>query len=565
MFTDARSLPAGSTLQADICIVGAGVAGISIAREFIGRSEKVVLLEGGGLEFTKSLRNLPTVLRRHFLGEQALTRGRNAGEAYYPLRFTRVRAFGGSSRAWHERRGVHARPLDAIDFETRDGLPEHGWPIDRAQLIPYYERAQEVCGLGPFAYEAKTWETQGYGAPLPLNPELVESVIFKFGRRSKFDRYEDDFARAENVNLVLHATAVNLADEGGCVQRIDCATLTGNRFRVQARTFVVAAGAIETARLLLASRDSQSAGIGNNRDLVGRCFMEHPDAAVGYLIPHPELDRSAFRLYQHQPAGENLTVEAMFKLSDATLRKERLLNSVLRLQPTYQSGMTAAVRSAQVVRRSVHFGIPTPGLAKHALRSVLGAPQIIRHYATWRSGRPSEVYGIDVMAEQTPSTSSRVRLARRRDRLGVPTTILDWQLTHLDWDSIRRTVEIFGHAVREAGVGTVISTLEGKDYPPVVYGNWHHLGTTRMHCDPAHGVVNENCRVHEMTNLYIAGGSVFPTGGYANPSLTIVALSLRLADHLKSASNRRPIVSNALQQSEAGFETQDEGLSLVKR
>jgi choline dehydrogenase-like flavoprotein len=552
-------------LQADICIVGAGVAGISIAREFIGRSEKVVLLEGGGLEFTKSLRNLPTVLRRHFLGEQALTRGRNAGEAYYPLRFTRVRAFGGSSRAWHERRGVHARPLDAVDFETRDGLPEHGWPIDRAQLIPYYERAQEVCGLGPFAYEAKTWETQGYGAPLPLNPELVESVIFKFGRRSKFDRYEDDFARAGNVNLVLHANAVNLADEGGRVQRIDCATLTGNRFRVQARTFVVAAGAIETARLLLASRDCQSAGIGNNRDLVGRCFMEHPDAAVGYLIPHPELDRSAFRLYQHQPAGENLTIEAMFKLSDATLRKERLLNSVLRLQPTYQSGMTAAVRSAQVVRRSVHFGIPTPGLAKHALRSVLGAPQIIRHYATWRSGRPSEVYGIDVMAEQTPSTSSRVRLARRRDRLGVPTTILDWQLTNLDWDSIRRTVEIFGHAVREAGVGTVISSLEGKDYPPAVYVNWHHLGTTRMHCDPAHGVVNENCRVHEMTNLYIAGGSVFPTGGYANPSLTIVALSLRLADHLKSASNRRPIVSNALQQSEAGFETQDEGLSLVKR
>lgn len=565
MFTDARSLPAGSTLQADICIVGAGVAGISIAREFIGRSEKVVLLEGGGLEFTKSLRNLPTVLRRHFLGEQALTRGRNAGEPYYPLRFTRVRAFGGSSRAWHERRGVHARPLDAVDFETRDGLPEHGWPIDRAQLIPYYERAQQVCGLGPFAYDTKTWETQGCGAPLPLNPELVESVIFKFGRRSKFDRYEDDFARAGNVNLVLHATAVNLADEGGRVQRIDCATLTGNRFRVQARIFVVAAGAIETARLLLASRDSQPAGIGNNRDLVGRCFMEHPDAAVGYLIPHPELDRSAFRLYQHQPAGENLTVEAMFKLSDATLRKERLLNSVLRLQPTYQSGMTAAVRSAQVVRRSVHFGVPTPGLAKHALRSVLGAPQIIRHYATWRSGRPSEVYGIDVMAEQTPSTSSRVRLARRRDRLGVPTTILDWQLTNLDWDSIRRTVEIFGHAVREAGVGTVISSLEGKDYPPAVYGNWHHLGTTRMHCDPAHGVVNENCRVHEMTNLYIAGGSVFPTGGYANPSLTIVALSLRLADHLKSASNRRPIVSNALQQSEAGFETQDEGLSLVKR
>ena len=156
-------------------------------------------------------------------------------------------------------------------------------------------------------------------------------MIFQFGKHSRFDRYEDDFARAENVNLVLHATAVHLADKGGRVDRMDCATLSGNRFSVHARTFVLAAGAIETARLLLVSRDSQPAGIGNSRDLVGRYFMEHPDVAVGYLIPDPELDRSAFRLYQHQRAGEHLTVEAMFRLSDSALRTERLLNAVLRL------------------------------------------------------------------------------------------------------------------------------------------------------------------------------------------------------------------------------------------
>ena len=315
MFTDARNIEAGSTLQADICIVGAGIAGISIAKEFIGRSGSVVLIEGGGLEFTKSLRDLPTVLRRHTLGEQALAAGQNAGQPYYPLRFTRVRAFGGSSRAWHEHRGVHARPLDAIDFEERDGFPEHGWPIDKAQLDPFYERAQQVCGLGPFAYEAKTWETQGYGSPLPLDPKLVKSVIFQFGKKSKFDRYEDDFARASNVNLVLHANVVHLADRGARVVRVECATLSGNRFHVQARTFILAAGAIETARLLLVSRDSQPTGIGNSRDLVGRAFMEHPDVGVGYLIPDPELDRSAFQLYQHQSARENLMVEAMFRLS----------------------------------------------------------------------------------------------------------------------------------------------------------------------------------------------------------------------------------------------------------
>ena len=553
MLTDARSIAADSTLQADICIVGAGIAGISIAREFIGRSESVVLLEGGGLEFTKSLRDLPTVLRRHTLGEQALASGRNAGHAYYPLRFTRVRAFGGSSRAWHEQRGVHARPLDAIDFEARDGLPEHGWPIDRGQLDPFYERAQQVCGLGPFAYDAKQWEAEGYGAPLPLDPGRVNSVIFQFGRRSRFDRYENDFAQAENVNLVLHGTAVNVADRAGRVVRIDCATLSGNRFGVHARMFVLAAGAIETARLLLVSRDSQPTGIGNERDLVGRCFMEHPDAAVGYLIPDPKFDRRAFRLYEHQDAGKNLMVEAMFRLSDSVLRREQLLNAVLRLRPTYRSGMTAAVQSAQIVRRSVHHGVATPGLARHALQAIRGAPQILRHYATWRSGRPPDVFGIDVMAEQAPTMSSRVRLARRRDQLDVPTTILDWQLTSMDWNSIRRTVEIFGDAVREAGVGAVISTLGTGKHPAAVFGNWHHLGTTRMHRDPAHGVVDEHCRVHEMTNLYIAGGSIFPTGGYANPSLTIVALSLRLADHLRStlsssskpASRSRP-TSNVL-------------------
>ena len=506
MFTDARSVAAESTLQADICIVGAGIAGISIAREFIGRPESVVLLEGGGLEFTKSLRDLPTVLRRHTMGEQALASGLSAGQPYYPLRFTRVRAFGGSSRAWHEHRGVHARPFDAIDFGTRDGLPEHGWPIDRAQLDAFYERAQQLCALGPFAYDTKEWEAQGYGAPLPLDPKLVTSVIFQFGKRSRFDRYEDDFARAENVNLVLHATAVHLADEGGRVVRMDCATLLGNRFSVHARTFVLAAGAVETARLLLVSRDSRPAGIGNDRDLVGRSFMEHPDVAAGYLIPDPGLDRSAFRLYQHQGTGEDLMIEAMFRLSDSVLRKERLLNSVLRLRHTYRSGMTAAVRSAQVVRRSVHYAVPTPGLARHALRTVLGAPQILRHYATWRSGRPTEVFGIDVMAEQAPTMSSRVRLARRRDRLGVPMTILDWRLTSMDWDSIRRTVEIFGDAVREAGVGTVIPTFRAGKHPSAIFGNWHQLGTTRMHDDPARGVVDENCRVHEMTNLYIEIG-----------------------------------------------------------
>lgn len=161
-----------------------------------------------------------------------------------------------------------------------------------------------------------------------------------------------------------------------------------------------------------------------------------------------------------------------------------------------------------------------------------GAGDVARHYATWRAGGPPEIFGIDVMAEQEPSPTSRVRLGRWRDRLGIPKTIVDWRLTNHDRWSIRRTVDIVSEAVSRAGLGRVISTVGAGGQPSAVFGNWHQLGTTRMHPDPKHGVVDQDSRVHDTENLFVAGGSVFPTGGYANPSLTIVALALRLAEHL---------------------------------
>jgi choline dehydrogenase-like flavoprotein len=187
----------------------------------------------------------------------------------------------------------------------------------------------------------------------------------------------------------------------------------------------------------------------------------------------------------------------------------------------------------------MHHGVLVRGLPRHAARTLIGTRSVLRHARTSRSQSPPEVYGIDVMAEQAPSAASRIRLGRRRDRLGMPITVLDWQISDFDLESVRRTIQIFGDHVRAAGVGAVISTMETKKPPPAVFGNWHHMGTTRMHPDPVHGVVDEQCRVHELDNLYIAGGSVFPTGGYANPALTVVALALRLSDHLRSAADSR--------------------------
>jgi choline dehydrogenase-like flavoprotein len=533
MLTDAHTIEDGSTFSTDICIIGAGVAGITLAQELIGTSRRVLLLESGGLTFTKSLRSLPTVLRRHLRGEQSLARGRNAGQYYYPLRFTRARAFGGSSRAWASH-GLQAAPLSAIDFDEREGLPYHGWPFSRKELDPYYLRAQQICNLGPFEYDVGPWEERGLGRRLPVDESRAWSTMFQFGLDSAFNRYEAQLAGAENVHLMTHATVTEIVVDGdGAVRRVACSTLEGNRFTVEADTVVLAAGAIESARLLLASSDVQRNGIGNQHDLVGRFFMEHPDVEVGYFIPDPDLDLDDVRLYESQQIDEHVRANAMLRLSDDVLKDEGLLNAVVRLGRSDESASDAVSRSARVVRRSIHHGVPTSGLATHIARALGGTKQLLRHEMAKRVTEPV-AYKLDIMAEQAPNPDSRVRLGSRRDRLGVPLTVLDWRLADRDWKSIQRTVEVLRACVRDAGVGQVVMTVDSDSAPtPAVYGNWHHLGTTRMHTDPTMGVVDGDCRVHGMSNLYITGGSVFPTGGYANPTLTIAALALRLAEHLR--------------------------------
>jgi choline dehydrogenase-like flavoprotein len=141
-------------------------------------------------------------------------------------------------------------------------------------------------------------------------------------------------------------------------------------------------------------------------------------------------------------------------------------------------------------------------------------------------------------AEQAPNPRSRVNLHHsKRDQLGLPATQLDWQLSDFDKFSIRRTAELIGIELGRAGLGRVRTDIdEDLSKFPLVETAWHHMGTTRMSENDRTGVVDSACRVHGLSNLYVAGSSVFPTGGRANPTLTIVALAIRLADHLKSVA-----------------------------
>ena len=525
MLSDARELANDQQVEADVCIIGAGPAGISIARELIGNGAQVWLLGSGGRDAERRA--------------QRLNRGQSVGFPIHRPHQSRVRAFGGTSRHWFDAPGDEswaARPLDPIDFEVRPGIRYSGWPFDRTHLVPYYVQAQEVCQLGPFDYDPGRWADQERTPPLPLLPGAVETTLFQHGT-ADFGGYYQELVRAPNVTLVLHASVVELATGGdpGWVDRVELRREDGSRCFVRARLVVAAAGGIENPRLLLLSRRFHRNGLGNNHDLVGRFFAERMSARTGYIIPASPVLIGRAGLYPVQEAAPGVLVQGALRVRDAVQRERQLLNCAFFLLPRNLSMMAEAVRSVATLAKTRQRRPLLAGMAGH-LGNVATGLGDLGVFARNRLRRPDEARGVlalRVQGEQAPNPDSRVTLGTRRDRFGLPVAQVDWRPAASDRASIRATQEAIDEAFRGAGLGHVELMLGDEHPPALLEGNFQHLGATRMHTDPSMGVVDADCRVHGVRNLYVAGSSVFPTYGCSNPTLTVVALALRLADHLK--------------------------------
>jgi choline dehydrogenase-like flavoprotein len=521
---DARELEDGAAIEGDLCIVGAGAAGISIARAFAGTSIRVCLLESGGLEFDQAI--------------QDLYKGRNVGLPYFDLDAVRLRFFGGTTNHWEGR----CRPLDEIDFEARDWVPHSGWPITRAELEPFYRQAQELCQLGPLDYEAKDWLADNETL-IPFAPDKVRNLIWQYSPPTRFGEvYRAGLERADNLDIVLHANLVDIeANEAGSeVQALRLATLGGKRFEARARTFVLACSGLENPRLLLVANRQMQAGIGNAKGNVGRYFMDHPHV-VGARALVADPAQIHFYDYDHRltPIRGQGVVGCM-NLSPDVQRSERLLNhdANVTFDNIGASGYAALRRIWNSVERR-EAPRDLFGDLKAALFDIDDTVAGLLGRFGVRSYQPlAGSYRLWSFCEQLPNPDSRVTLDTERDALGMPRLQLDWRLSEQDKRSLRATHEVLAGEFGRTGIGR-IQLLEWLQDPSnrwsdELAGGFHPMGTTRMADDPAEGVVDRDCQVHGMANLYVSGSSVFATSGAANPTLTIVALAARLAAHLKA-------------------------------
>jgi choline dehydrogenase-like flavoprotein len=541
MLFDARRVPRGETLEYDICIVGAGAAGITVAQEFNGGDHRVLLLEGGGLRASRAAQRL-------YSGQVVDPRH------HAPLDRYRVRRFGGTTTVW----GGCCAPFDATDFQTRPHVPYSGWPITKADLDPYYARAHLYCELGSYTYEA----TALPGTPRPAipgmtAPDVVSDKLWLFSPPTNFGKsYLSALRQSRNVDVCLHGNALKLlADPPYRVDCVKVASRPGHEFRVRARVFVLAAGALESARLLLVSDDVHRRGIGNAHDLVGRFYMGHLSGDVGEVELKPRGGEAVWH-YETTVDGvycrRRLSIDPARQERDALLNFAAILDRPLPADPSHRDGVLSALF---LIKQLSHWepGYSLRCTAAHCVNVVADAGRIARFSAELARKRllsarrlPSvmlrgkgNAYTLHFDAEQSPNPESRVMLGESRDAFGLRRLKVDWRYSDADVESAVRSAMVIDGALRQAGIGRILLGPQAmhERISEMARGG-HQLGTTRMAVDPIKGVVDGDCRVHGIANLYIASCSVFATASYARPTLTAVALAIRLADHVKALFDR---------------------------
>jgi choline dehydrogenase-like flavoprotein len=456
----------------------------------------------------------------------------------YPQRNAHLRYFGGSTNHW----GGACNPLRASDFEKRPWIPHSGWPFSLDDLKPYYTRAHQVLRLGDFNYDSAAIANSLKLSLFPFDATKIESVVARYNPLRLGTFYRGDLNRALNVTVYLYAnvTSLNQHPNNHRVQDVSVRTLSGNRFTVRAKYFILATGGVENARLLLISNQVQQTGIGNQHDLVGRFFMEHIWYPSGIILPANQstaVGVSDFYGKRHIN-GEKIEVRCSLTLPENVIRQQQIPDFRAGIDVVRTFGYSESVSSLRALYNALKKSDYPADFTNHVLNIIKDPASILGHLTSYN---PPFVYRLNNFVEQVPNPESRVVLAPEKDVLGLNKAAINWQLSEIDKQGIQKAQNLIAAEMGRSGFGRMRIELPADENVLLngAVGGAHHMGTTRMHVDPRFGVVDANCRIHGLKNIFIAGSSVFPTGGFANPTLTIVALAIKLADHMIGIMNRR--------------------------
>jgi choline dehydrogenase-like flavoprotein len=520
-------------LDAQVCIVGAGPVGISIALELARHDLDVLLVVGGGPRETPE--------------DRCLNAGRiDPPGSHEPLEEGRCRGWGGTTRVWGGRLVV----FDPIDFESRAYVPLSGWPVQYAQIARYFRRATELCDVAAHDYRVAADPI----VPGRLGESIETTSCERWSSPTDFgSSHGSSLFGMRNVRILMnyHAAELRLRDELDTVSHIRIVSRRGRPLNVRARLAVLAAGGLENARLLLTSRNQLPNGIGNETGMVGRCYMSHVSGTCGRLILEAACRKKLYPLYREQ---DGTYYRRRFRLSDERQLELGVLNIIgfpLRppiRDPHHHDAVLSLLFLEECMRQRRLPPLGTAG--RHVANIVFNNPaawaSAVRQ-AWLRTRRPRLPFVVPYtrraqeafcfQSEHAPNRESRLLLSDELDELGMPRMTPQVRFSEIDFRTVRHFYREVDRSLRTHGLGALeYDSAELDRHLEALQERFnsagHHIGTTRMSSRPELGVVDADCRVHSLKNLYVCGSSVFPTSGHANPTLTALALSLRLADHL---------------------------------
>lgn len=523
MIIDASKYKSKEFEDIDVCIMGGGVAGIVLATELSKSNLKIVILESGAEQFD--------------MEKQALYAAKLYPKNFPDPTYSRLRYLGGASNHWQN----NTAPLDPIDFEKRSWIPNSGWPITYAELNAFYPLAASYCGTHDDGYETEHWSESLNRPNLVKNSKTIETGISKFSVPPTrfFAEYGGVLKKSQSVTIIENANVVDVQYDKNneTISNVTFESSPGQSHRLHAKKFVMCFGGIENARMLLEFNDKNEQSLGNKYDNVGRYFMEHPVVRAANLLT---TESERFGLYQGTML-EKRFISGYFKLSDNAIRDKKTCNLRMPLIDASNYTLSDGISSFHEMKQSFSQTEIPDNFGSHLFNMVSDLDMVIeavsrKAFDTPMFDHADELGGFEMqlMVEQSPERNNRITLSEEKDLYGIRKINIEWVLSETDKKRMWKSLSITANELSRLGLGRLKLLKEREDRiwgDQLSFGN-HHMGTTRMSDSSKHGVVDKNLKVFGTENFYIGGCSVFPTGGHVPPTLTLVALSVRLAEHL---------------------------------